>query len=123
MPDGDGEWTFATLKVYLEAEIRALREYHDQSVDSQHRLVDQALRATTKSIEKSERQMTDRMDRMVEAYQSAHKSLVDAVDSMNTRLDRSEGSRSGANQFWLVIVAAISTIGVIVWTIVLITGR
>lgn len=121
-------WTYETLLIYLTGQVQELRRYHDQSVEAQARAVDLALRATTEAINKAERQTERRLDSMVGAisrdeYLAAHQALVDRVDQMQARIDKTEGKAAGISNLWMVLVAGISTLGVIITSVILITGR
>lgn len=126
----DCEWTLGTLFAYLEAQIARLREYHDQSVEAQAQAVRVAMRASEKAIDKAEQSTNRRLDQIAAAgylsrdeYLVQHAALAERVDLLQARIDRSEGRGAGFNAIWLVIVAAIASIGTVITVVILITGR
>lgn len=103
----------------LAQRIEDLRRYHDQSVESNNRAITAAMAASDKAIEKSERSTERRLDSFVGAisrdeYMAAHQALVDRVDGLQARIDKSEGAGIGKNQMWGYAVAIVAALGTII---------
>lgn len=115
----DSEWTFRTLRVFLEAQITALQT-----------AAEIALAAQEKAATKLENQYDRRFDAANEfratmndqagtfitrlEYHTAHDALEDKFDKLNDRMNLREGSAAGRAQLWAFAVAAIATLATIV---------
>src|SRR4029077_471564 len=105
-------WTFQTFKVYV-----------DQRFSDQDKAVNAALSAAEKAVGKAEVAAEKRFDAVNEfrsvlndqqknfltrnEYDQAHHSLVEKVDDLSARMDRSEGRGNGFSTSWQVLVAAV----------------
>lgn len=112
--------------------IDDLRLYHDDSIRTTERLVNNSFVSSEKAVNKAEQSMDKRLEALNEfrqaltdqqqtfikrqEFDAQHTNLVDRVNALQSRIERSEGSSIGKNQMWgyaIAIVAALGTIVVI----------
>lgn len=118
--------------------IDALKEHFDQRFASSERAVDAALQAVKDEGRKAASDMDKRLAVLNELrgvvsdqqahfvqqseYRQAHSALVEKVNDLSARIDRSEGRGSGFSAGWGYLVAAIGAVGVVV-SIVFVLAR
>lgn len=116
----DSEWTFHTLRIYLEALIVEQEKHTMQTLHAADVAVAKAERATEQRLESMNNfrgQLNDMIRTLLprQEYDVNHKALEDRVDEINkrievnsARLDVLTGKAGGLAQGWTILVAVIT---------------
>lgn len=123
-------WTVDTLATFLLRIIDERDKQYDQRFDAQEKATVAALAAAEKAIDKRERDYDKRFDGVNEfrktlsdqaslfmprtEYDSAHDNLVERVDDLRDRFNKSEGKGVGLNAGWIYILGGLAAIGTLV---------
>ena len=126
----DNDLTLTTIKAIMdERDIR-----YTQLADAKEKAISAALAAAEKAVTVAEinsqkwrenanewrQAMDDRETQFVKAdnFQTTIASIAKDIKELKTRIDLTEGQGHGVNQLWIIIVAVISTLGILVmlWT-------
>ena len=102
------EWTLETLRIYVEAQLQWMQK-----------LLDERQSNYTFSHAQLQKQVAE-MTSLISAYvtraenDQMHARIDDQISELKERMNRQEGKGQAYLQSWLILVAAISTIGVVV---------
>jgi predicted DNA repair protein MutK len=138
------EWTVSTLKEHLEKLCRENRRHTDDKFDAQEKATERALASAKEAVDKAERladlrakmqdqqaaetkrqqnewraTINDITGTMVSRseWESQHAVVVEKLDRLQVRMDRSEGKGIGQGQLliwiFLAIASAVSILGII----------
>lgn len=122
----DNDLTLATIKAIMdERDIR-----YTQLADAKEKAISAALAAAEKAVTVAEinsqkwrenanewrQAMDDREVMFVKSdnFQTTIANLSKDIKEMKGRIDIHDGKGTGANQIWLIIVAGVSTLGILV---------
>lgn len=129
------EWTLETLRIYLEATIHNLSILLDERNNSAEkryeiltqtdtRLQAQAITHMTREeyaaahlrLQTQVNELGEQLTKYVTTAENdaLHARTDDQIGELKERMNRTEGKAAGYLQSWLFLVAAISTVGVIV---------
>ncbi len=102
------EWTFETLRIHIESKFDGVQKLLDERQTNyavSHAQIQTQLAELTRIIaEYVTRAENDQM----------HARIDDQMGELKERMNRAEGRGAAYLQSWLILVAAISTIGVVV---------
>ena len=102
------EWTLETLRIYVEAQLQWMQK-----------LLDERQSNYTFSHAQLQKQVAE-MTALISAYvtraenDQMHARIDDQMAELKERINRQESKGQAYLQSWLILVAAISTIGVVV---------
>lgn len=102
------EWTLETLRIYLEATISHLAVLLDErqsNYNEGHSRIQEQVSILGQEISK----LVTRAEN-----DAMHARIDEQMNDLKDRMNRSEGKGQAYMSSWLIVVAAISTIGVIV---------
>ena len=131
------EWTVSTLKEYLEKLCREGRRHTDDKFEAQEKAIEKALASAKEAVDKAERladlrakmqdqqaaetkrqqnewraTVNDITGTMVSRseWESQHAVVVEKLDRLQVRMDRSEATGVGKSQMFIWIFLAIASI-------------
>lgn len=122
------DWTPDTVRVYLEAQMaQLLREnvIRDEATAALFNRAQQANEHRFEAVNEFRGQLNDQAATFLrrDEYLTGHAAIVEKIDDLGSRLDRTEGKASGMTSTWAAIIAALGTLAVVVSVIVLLINH
>jgi len=123
-------WTIDTLHEHLSVRLAEKDQRDQQRFDAQSQAIKDALQAAKEAVAKAETaterrfesvnefraQLADLVARLLPRteYDAAQKALIEKIDSVASRLDRAEGTKTGGRDLWGYLAGAAGLIVAVV---------
>jgi hypothetical protein len=122
------DWTPDTVRAYLEVQVEQLRRENVIRDDATAALFNRAQQANEhrfEAVNEFRGQLNDQATTFLrrDEYLTGHAGLVEKIDDMGSRLDRTEGKATGMTTTWAAIIAALGTLAVVTSVIVLLINH
>src|ERR1035437_6650504 len=127
------EWSIESLKAYFDMRLTERDQWINAKFIDQKEAVDAALASADRAVQKAETTSETRFAGINEfrstlsdqqkmlmtrtEYDSNHKSLVEKIDGVSSRLDKMDGKSSGTNAIWLIFVSIVGLVLGIIGTL------
>jgi uncharacterized phage infection (PIP) family protein YhgE len=110
------DWTLDTLKEYLELALRGQDAFIRSELRSIKEAVDKALAASEKrfdSVNEFRNTLKDQQTGLITRTEAdaEFRAMRDKIDSLTTRLNLTEGNKSGLKEGWLIVIGAVGLVG------------